>query len=85
MRRVHSAGLHSLALNRKALAGLDQTLRAVGPASVLARGFAVVQRADTGSIVRSVGQVSNGDTLDVHVSDGEFGVQVVGEDPSQEH
>lgn len=83
-RRVQSASLHTLALKRKALDGLQQTLRVVGPASVLSRGFAVVQRADTGAIVRSVGQVFSGDALDVRVSDGSFGAKVTSEDQSQE-
>jgi exodeoxyribonuclease VII large subunit len=82
VRRAQSASLHALALKRKALAGLEQTLRAVGPASVLARGFAVVQRADSGAIVRSVEQVSSGDALNVRVSDGEFGAEVSKKDRS---
>ncbi len=76
MRRAQSASLHAVALKRKALAGLMQTLRAVGPASVLARGFAVVQRADDGAIVRSTEQVSIGDALNVRVSDGVFNADV---------
>jgi exodeoxyribonuclease VII large subunit len=84
VRRVQSASLHALALKRKALAGLEQTLQAVGPASVLARGFAVVQRVDNGAIVRSVGQVSSGDALNIRVSDGGFDAEVSKKDQSQQ-
>ena len=76
LRREHSASLHNLTLKRQSLSRLTQTLRAVGPASVLARGYAVVQRSDDGSVVRSLSQVARGDALDVRVSDGDFGVEV---------
>jgi exodeoxyribonuclease VII large subunit len=51
---------------------LAQTLRAVGPPAVLARGYAVVQQAATGAIVRSAGQVHPGEALDIRVHDGTF-------------
>ena len=46
--------------------------------SVLGRGFAVVSHPD-GELVRSVKQVSSGDTLNVRLVDGDFGVRVDGE------
>ncbi|HMK07975.1 MAG TPA: exodeoxyribonuclease VII large subunit [Anaerolineales bacterium] len=61
-----------LALRVAAVRGLGQTLRAVGPPAVLARGYAVVQQTSTGSIVRSVGQVRPGEALDIRVADGTF-------------
>jgi exodeoxyribonuclease VII large subunit len=76
VRRAEAASSYDLGLKREALSGLVQTLRAVGPASVLARGYAVVQRSDDRSVVRSVAHVSPGDALDVRVSDGDFGVEV---------
>ena len=76
LRRAQAASSHDLALRRETLLGLSQTLRAVGPASVLARGYAVVQRSDDGSVVRELSQVSHGDALDIRVSDGDFGVEV---------
>lgn len=61
-----------LALRRAGVHGLSQTLRAVGPEAVLARGFAVVQLHPGGTIVRSTGQVRAGERLTVRVHDGSF-------------
>lgn len=61
-----------LRLRRGAVTGLSQTLRAVGPEAVLARGYAVVRTAPTGDIVRSVKRVRPGDRLEIRVHDGEF-------------
>ena len=66
-------GLRShLALRAASVRGLAQTLRAVGPPAVLARGYAVVQAAATGVVVRSTGQVRPGEPLDIRVHDGTF-------------
>jgi exodeoxyribonuclease VII large subunit len=73
LRRRSRAALRSgLALHREGLRRLTQTLHAVGPRAVLTRGYAVVQRSDDGSVIRSAGQVSLGDGIDVLVSDGKF-------------
>jgi exodeoxyribonuclease VII large subunit len=61
-----------LALRAASVRGLAQTLRAVGPPAVLARGYAVVQQQATGAIVRSAGQVRAGEVLDIRVHDGTF-------------
>jgi exodeoxyribonuclease VII large subunit len=76
LHRAIAAIRHGLALRRSAISGTANTLRAIGPAAVLARGFAVVLRSDDGTVVRSVDHVSDGDELDVHVSDGVFGAEV---------
>ncbi len=68
-RRAVEAGL---ALRRASVRGLAQTLRAVGPAAVLARGYAVIQHQVTGAVVRSIRQVTPGDSLKVRVHDGAF-------------
>jgi exodeoxyribonuclease VII large subunit len=77
--RVDELGLRAqraietgLALRRASVLGLAQTLRAVGPAAVLARGYAVVQESETGAVVRSVRQVSPGDGVQIRVHDGTF-------------
>lgn len=75
-RRALTAHRHGLALGKEAVSRLTQTLQAVGPAAVLARGYAVVRRKQDGAVVRSVGQVSEGDQLRVRVSDGDFGAEV---------
>ena len=75
LHRATSAIRHEIALQSAAVAGLIHTLQAVGPDTVVARGYAVVRSSADGSIVRSVAQVKAGDELQVRVSDGEFGAQ----------
>ncbi len=50
-------------------------VRALSPAATLARGYAVVQRAD-GAVVRSATTVTSGEALHVRVSVGSFDVRV---------
>ena len=66
----------ALNLSRERFLGLEQQLRALDPNSVLARGYAIVQRSDQGSLVKSVGQVEKDDELNVRVSDGSFNARV---------
>jgi exodeoxyribonuclease VII large subunit len=69
------AVLHSLRLQRERLLGLKQRLEGLSPQAVLRRGYAIVQHPD-GRLVQRVAQVSSGDSLNVRVSDGDFGVRV---------
>jgi len=82
LHRATSAIRHEIALQSAAVAGLIQTLQAVGPDTVLARGYAVVRNAADRSVIRSVNQVSAGDELQVRVSDGEFGAQATRKESS---
>jgi exodeoxyribonuclease VII large subunit len=50
-------------------------LEAVGPLATLARGYAIVHKAD-GRIVRSRDDVAFGESLDIRVMDGTFGATV---------
>ena len=75
LHRATTAIRHEISLQKAAVGGLIQTLQAVGPDTVLARGYAVVRKTVDGSVVQSVKQVSTGDELQVRVSDGEFGAQ----------
>jgi exodeoxyribonuclease VII large subunit len=70
--RATRATTHRLALHRSGLAGFRSRLAALSPLATLERGYAVVRRADTGVVVRSVGQVRAGDPLAIQVRDGEF-------------
>jgi exodeoxyribonuclease VII large subunit len=72
VRRSATLLRHNLELSRAAVSGLVGALKAVDPLAVLDRGYAVVRRADDGSLVRSVRQVRAGDGLQVRVSDGTF-------------
>ncbi len=82
LHRATSAIRHKIALQSAAVAGLIQTLQAVGPDTVLARGYAVVRNSADGTVVRSVNQVGAGDELQVRVSDGEFGAQATRKESS---
>jgi exodeoxyribonuclease VII large subunit len=64
-----ASGVH---LRRVAVAGLMQTLRAVGPTAVLERGYAVVSVRASGAVVRTRKQAPPGTDLDVRVADGTF-------------
>jgi exodeoxyribonuclease VII large subunit len=70
------AAVHTVALRRSGLTGLQARLEALSPLATLERGYAVVRRAETGTVVSSVGQVAPGDALAVRVRDGEFGAVV---------
>lgn len=72
-RRVYSALLHRVQLQSTHIKGTKKRLEALNPAAVLARGFAVVTRTDTGQVVSRMAQAS--DEMRVRVSDGEFEVK----------
>jgi exonuclease VII large subunit len=59
-------------MNSERVKALESRLASLSPDSVLARGYAVVQRQDNAELVTSVGQVSPGDDLQVSVKDGSF-------------
>jgi exodeoxyribonuclease VII large subunit len=69
---------HTTALRRSELAGHRARLAALSPLATLARGYAIVRRADSGAVVLSVGQVDAGDGLYIRVQDGEFGAVAEG-------
>ena len=50
----------------------ESRLRTLDPAATLRRGFAVVQRGDTGQVVSSLGQVTGGESLTITLADGAF-------------
>ena len=61
-----------LRLARLEVDGLEGRLRTLDPAATLRRGFAMVQRGDTGQVVSAVSQVSDGESLTITVADGAF-------------
>jgi exodeoxyribonuclease VII large subunit len=75
-RRAVSALQHRLALWRERVAARRAQLSGLSPLAVLERGYALVQRADTGSIVRRAAQVRPGDAIRVRVAEGGFGAVV---------
>jgi exonuclease VII large subunit len=50
--------------------GLNLRLRALDPVATLGRGFSIVHLPGTGQVVTGVKQVSDGDALEITVSDG---------------
>jgi len=76
LRQLSMSMDHHLTLRRGEIGTLLRTLQAIGPADVLARGYAIVQRREDGVFVRSVKDVSPGVRLTVRVSDGVFDADI---------
>jgi exodeoxyribonuclease VII large subunit len=51
-------------------------LRTLSPAATLERGYAIVQRADDGAVVRAPGDVAAKDALRIRLADGELAATV---------
>ncbi|TAJ33408.1 exodeoxyribonuclease VII large subunit [Bosea sp. (in: a-proteobacteria)] len=75
--RGQRAFAQALAKRTERLASLWALIRSLGPAAVLARGYALI-RDESGALVRGVAQAEPGRLLDVQVSDGHFGAIVAG-------
>ena len=69
-RVVQSASSRLLSEGTMKVDGLGQRLRALDPLATLGRGFSIVQLPDTGQVVSSTKQVSDGDALEITVADG---------------
>ena len=74
--RAEAAMRHRLTLRRERLDGLSGHLVGVSPLGTLERGYAIVRHRETGTVVRSVEQVTPGDVLGVRVAGGEFEARV---------
>ena len=69
-RVVQSASSRLLSESVMQVESLGLRLRALDPLATLGRGFSIVQLPDTGQVVSSAGQVSQGDALEITVADG---------------
>ena len=76
LRAASMALNNTLALRQERAQGIQRRLAALDPAHVLERGYAVVQREDTGEVVSRVSQADVGDTLTVTVTDGALRTEV---------
>ena len=65
-----------VAISRERLRGRELELGSLSPMATMSRGYALVQRSDSGEVISRVEQVRRGDAIDVRVSDGEFGGRV---------
>jgi len=63
---------HRCALLREQSSSMKLRLYTLNPQGTLERGYAIVQRTDTGTVVSRTAQVTTGDAVDVRVSDGHF-------------
>ncbi len=79
MARLRSTVEMDLARTGTRLAQLSGQLDVLSPLGSLARGYSICHRLD-GVLVRSVRQVSTGDWVNVRVSDGSIGCEVMGAD-----
>ena len=70
-----------LAMSSERVKALESRLASLSPNSVLARGYALVQRQDNAALVTSVSQVGPGDDLQVSVKDGSFPAQALSRNP----
>jgi exodeoxyribonuclease VII large subunit len=75
LHQANTSVSHTLQLQKVHLRGFEQRLNSLNPKSVLNRGYALV-RFQNGQIVHRVTQVTNGNSLQVQVSDGQFNVLV---------
>ena len=66
-----------LAVRGERVLGLEFRLGTLSPANVLSRGYAMVQRQDSGETVTSVAQVAAGDDVQVRVKDGAFAARTL--------
>ena len=69
-RMVQSASSRLLQKSKMQVEGLGLRLRALDPVATLGRGFSIVRLPDTGQVVSSAKQVSEGDVLEITVADG---------------
>ncbi|MFT4197436.1 MAG: exodeoxyribonuclease VII large subunit, partial [Pseudoxanthomonas sp.] len=68
--RPQAALVRRLQRDALRLQGLARSLEAVSPLATVARGYALLSRADDGSLVRSVAQVRSGDAVQARLADG---------------
>lgn len=84
--RAHGAALAAIRVHlerarRRFLANAAR-LDALSPLAVLARGYALVRRAEDGAIVRRPSDVVRGALLDVRLAEGRLGVRVEDAEPA---
>jgi exodeoxyribonuclease VII large subunit len=72
------ATLRRTALASAGLAAASAALTALGPGATLERGYAIVRRADDGSILRDAASVEPGSAIAVRLARGEIGATVTG-------
>ncbi|MDR2871586.1 MAG: exodeoxyribonuclease VII large subunit [Xanthomonadaceae bacterium] len=74
--RMRNASGHALQKKQAALQALSRAIEAVSPLATVARGYAILTRDDSGTLVNSVEQAAPGDRLRARVRDGELLLKV---------
>ncbi|WP_414648158.1 exodeoxyribonuclease VII large subunit [Dokdonella sp.] len=74
--RLLAALARAIERRRHRLAELVRTLNAVSPLATLERGYAILDRPESGHLVRSVAQVQAGDGVRARLADGELALRV---------
>lgn len=67
---------HMLSLYAERVQGLKLRVDALSPRDTLRRGYAIVQRADDGSVVSTHSQATAGDSIDITLTNGALQAQV---------
>jgi len=70
--------------NTSVLDRLHRTVEALGPLSVMERGYAIVRRPDGGAVVRAATDLEPGEDLEVYLRKGRADVRVEGTGPGFE-
>jgi exodeoxyribonuclease VII large subunit len=76
--RLHALPPQALARHRLQLQGLARALASVSPLATLGRGYAIVQRASDGSVLRSSAQAIVGEQLIARLAQGRLTLRVDG-------
>lgn len=71
-----------LQIRQQKLSGLFRTLHAVSPLASLARGYAIIEHAQTKQILREIDQISLGDKVSAKIATGKLLCQVVEKFPN---
>lgn len=79
--RMRTLIQNRILLQKAEVSGLGKTLQAVGPEAILQRGYAIVTRKEDGKLVNQIDRVSEGDPLDIRISDGSIEAEVITKKP----
>jgi exodeoxyribonuclease VII large subunit len=84
MTRRARVGLdHQMQARRMRLERLLTGLKALNPTMVLDRGYAVVADAESGQRIERIGAVSPGQSVTIHLYDGDLGARITHTTPAQ--
>jgi exodeoxyribonuclease VII large subunit len=70
LRRLRQQAQHQLLKSRNRFSMLEARLRLLGPEQVLARGYSITMRDDTGEVIRDAGKVKAGQRLRTRLKSG---------------